>query len=383
MNTANSPSAYTSDTPHVPYSFRGLILLGLCFLCRASLPAAEQPDPLAVFSDPARIWGRGAERVIEEAYRLCFKTRIIGGKVMILRMPFAQNNERDKLTAKDWGFLGGGKANPEFLWETIEKVLDGAYFKKYTQALQDGREKVLILDIPSQTWSITRELFDLARMKAGSYRGLLHRPYILVSGKGVEDTDVYNYLYCIARTGMDCSGFVWHILSYTAAAGGLDLGKILSREVNTPAGGDPSYYIGTWLFNSRSSQITGVKDEIRSLQPADILLFRAADGGMAHSAIIQSIDFSRGVIRYLQCTDEAPPEERGVHESSIYFDPRRPELSLKDPSLRWTQQRYPPFAGENPSPFSDDGLRFRAYPELGGGRVVRFKAVTEAIARLK
>jgi hypothetical protein len=381
MNTAKVLSV--SDVSGTLPSLRYPLLLFLFFFYIPSFSAAEQPDPLTAFSDPGRVWGRGVERVIEEAYRLCFKTRIIGGKVMILRMPFAQNNERDKLTAKDWGFLGGGKANPEFLWENIEKVLDGADFKKYTETLQDGREKVLIMDIPSQSWSITRELFDLARMKAGSYRGILHRPYILVSGKGIEDTDVYNYLYCIARTGMDCSGFVWHILSYTAATGGLDLGKLLSREVNAPAGGDPSYYIGTWLFNSRSSQIVSVKDEIRSLKPADILLFRAADGGMAHSAIIQSVDFSRGIIRYLQCTDEAPPEERGVHESSIYFDSKRPDLSLKDPSLKWTQKRYPPFPGEKPSPFSDDGLRFRAYPELGGGRVVRFSAVTEAIGRLK
>jgi hypothetical protein len=219
-------------------------------------------------------------------------------------------------------------------------------------------------------------------MKAGSYRGLLHRPYILVSGRGVEEADVYNYLYCIARTGMDCSGFVWHVLSYTAKAGGVDLGKALARDVNVPAGGDPSYYVGTWLFNSRSSQIIAVKDEIRNLKPADILLFRAVDGGMAHSAVIQSVDLAKGIIRYLQCTDEAPAPERGVHESYIRFDPATPGLSLKDPSVNWTQKRQPPFDGETGSPYVTDGLRFRAYPELGGGRVVRFKALAEAAGKL-
>jgi hypothetical protein len=96
---------------------------------------------------------------------------------------------------------------------------------------------------------------------------------------------------------------------------------------------------------------------------------------MAHSAIVQSVDFSAGIIRYLQCTDEAPLAQRGVHDSYIHFDPARPAISLGDPSLVWSQTRYPPFPGEKASPFSDDGERYRAYPELGGGRVVRLKAL--------
>jgi hypothetical protein len=50
-------------------------------------------------------------------------------------------------------------------------------------------------------------------------------------------------------------------------------------------------------------------------------------------------------------------------------------MSLKDPDLRWTQSRRPPFPGERASPFSDDGERYRAYRELGGGRVVRLRAL--------
>jgi hypothetical protein len=113
------------------------------------------------------------------------------------------------------------------------------------------------------------------------------------------------------------------------------------------------------------------------------MLFRADDGSMAHSAVIQSVDFSSGVIRYLQCTDEAPLAERGVHDSLIYFDPKKSSVSLSDPSLTWSQNRYPPFPGETASPFSDDGERYRAYPEKGGGRVVRILAVSQAIDRLK
>jgi hypothetical protein len=67
-----------------------------------------------------------------------------------------------------------------------------------------------------------------------------------------------------------------------------------------PRNAETARYIGTSFFNSRTPQIIAVNDEIRNLRPADILLFMGEDGSMAHSAIIQSIDFTRGIIRYLQ-----------------------------------------------------------------------------------
>ncbi|MCL2477947.1 MAG: peptidoglycan endopeptidase [Treponema sp.] len=350
------------------------------FLCIfMALPLFADPKDQAMFaqySDPSRIWGSGIEGVIEEAYRLCFRTRILGGKVMNLRMPFAQDNERDLLTEQQWGFLEGGKGDPVYLWEKINEALDSPDFAEYTQALSDGREKVIIFDIPDQSWTVSRELFDIARMKAGSYRGLPHKPYVLVSGQGLEETDVYNYLYCVGLAGMDCSGFVWHVLTHVAAWKGIDLGQALGPALGVKTGDNPSWYVGTYFFNSKSSQILQVNDEISSLKPADILLFRGKDGEISHSAIIQSIDFKAGIIRYLQDTDEAPPEERGVHESFIKFDPAFPQTSLQDPSLVWSQKRYAPFTGEKPGAFSDDGERFRAYPELGGGKVVRLRILS-------
>ena len=358
-----------------------VFLLLISILPRLSRAAENDESQLAAYSNPERIWGNGVERAIEEAYRLCFQTHILGGKVMNLRMPFAQDNERDKLTEEEWGFLGGGKGNPAFLWERINQVLDSEDFNKYTEALCDGREKVIIFDLPSQSWTASRDLFDIARMKAGSYRGLLHRPYVLTSGRGLEESDVYNYLYCVGLIGMDCSGFVWHIQSYIAKTAGIDLGTTLARALGVPRGEDPSRYAGTGFYNSKSSQIISVKDEIRNLRPGDIMLFRAQDGGMSHSAVIQSINLATGIIRYLQCTDEAPLSERGVHESFIHFNPASTAVSLSSPNLTWTQSRYPPFPGEKASPFSDDGKRYRAFPELGGGRVVRIKAVSEIIER--
>ncbi|MDR2305495.1 MAG: peptidoglycan endopeptidase [Treponema sp.] len=344
--------------------------------------AAAQEDPFSSFSDPSRIWGNGIEKVIEEAFRLCFKTRILGGKVMNLRIPFAQNNERDTLSDTGWVFLEGGKGSPETLWSAIETIIDSADFKTYIDTICDGKEKVLIFDIPSQTWTSSRELFELARMKAGAYRGLPHRPYVYVQGKGIEETDVYNYLYCIGLAGMDCSAFVWHTLSYIAKSGGLDLGSALRRTLGVLPGDSPARYAGTAFFDSRSREIITVKDEIRNLMPADIILFRGPDGDAAHSAIIQSVDFKRGVLRYLQCTDEAPLAERGVHESFVYFDPASPGMSLGDSSLRWSQKRYPPFPGEKASPFSEDGERYRAFPEYGGGKVVRLRLLRPTIGKI-
>ena len=337
---------------------------------------------LSAFSDPKRIWGNGVESVIEEAYRNCFKTYIIGERVMNLRMPFAQNNERSELAEKNWQFIGGGKADPAVLWPIISEILESGEFGKYSASLQDGREKVVIFDIPTQTWQTSRDLFDVARMKAGSYRGLPHRPYVLASGAEIQNTDVYNYLYCIGWVGMDCSGFVWYVLNYTAQKGGLDLGKTLRTAIGAPRGVDPAYYAGTWFFNSNSREIISVNDQVGNLKPADVLLFRGEDGNMVHSAIIQSVDPEKGVIRYLQCTDEAPLEQRGAHESYIYFDPARPEMKLSDPGITWSQERYPPFPGEKASPFSDDGKRYRAYPELGGGRVIRLRSMTAPVNKI-
>jgi hypothetical protein len=354
---------------------RGALVVAAFLSVYAPVFSDETADveSLLLFSDPARIWGDGAERYIEEAYRQCFRTYIIGGKVMNLRMPFAENHERDQLVEGGWDFLGKGKADPAELWPVIHETIEGGDFADYVAALGDGKEKVIILDIANRKWSISQDFFDIARMKAGAYRGLPHQPYVLSFGRGIEESDVYNYLYSIAWTGMDCSGFVWHVLSYIAKQRGKDMGVLLRRALGLPSGGRPSSYAGTAFFGSRSSELTQVEDKIRNLKPADIILFRAANGSIAHSAIIQSIDWEQGVVRYLQSTDEAPLLERGVHESFIYFDPQKTDVSLKDPSLNWSQKRYAPFPGERSSAFSDDGVRYMAF---GGGKVVRLKQIT-------
>lgn len=356
----------------------------IVLFCSVQIGASgDDAKTLKTFSDPVEVWGPGVESVIESAFRECFKTYIIDGKVMTLRMPFAQNNERSELADAELPITGGGKSDPSLLWTEIESILASSDFHSYTTMLNDGREKVIIFDLPSRTWRVSFDIFDIARMKAGAYRGLPHRPYVLHAGNGVGNPDIYNYLYCIGRLGMDCSGFVWHVLSYTAERGGVDLGKELRKILRVPRGAEASLYVGARFFDSKSSALEAVNDSIKNLRPADIILFRGEDGTAVHSAVIQSIDFKTGRIRYLQSTDEAPQEERGVHESFIYFDPAHPEKSLKDSTVVWTQKRFSPFPGEKASAFSDDGFRYRAYGALGGGRIVRLRAMAKPIERIR
>jgi len=342
--------------------------------------AAAQIDHLASFSDPARLWGNGVESIIEEAYRQCIRTKIIDGRVMNIRIPFAMNTERDILLKTPISFIEDGKGSPEKLWPVIEDILASKEFAEYITALSSGHEKVIVFDLVERSWNISSDLFLITRIKADSFAGLPHRPYVLTSGRGARETDVYNYLYCIGLVGMDCSGFVWHVLSYTAKRGGVDLGRAISSALGVSARANHSQYVGTSFFSSKNSQIIQVNEEIRNLRPADVMLFRDVDGTIVHSAIIQSIDFKKGVIRYLHCNNFSLPEERGVHESFIYFDPANPSVSLKDPSLHWTQKRYAPFIGEEFN-FADDGERFRNRVN-GGGKVVRLKAMVPVIDKL-
>jgi len=354
-----------------------LTLLLLIIFCSGF--AAAQTEQLVSFSDPSYLWGNGVEKIIEEAYRQCIRTKIIDGRVMNIRIPFAMNTDRDILLKTPINFIEDGKGSPDMLWAVIEEILESKDFDDYIKALSSGHEKIIIFDMFERTWTMSTDLFIIARLKTDLFTGLPHRPYVLTSGRGARETDVYNYIYCIGLAGMDCSGFVWHVLSYTAQKGGIDLGRALSPALGVSRGANYSQYVGTSFFSSKNSQIIQVNDEIRNLRPADVMLFRDIEGDIVHSAIIQSIDFNKGVIRYLQCNNVSLPEERGVHDSYIYFDPANPAVSLKDPSLHWTQKRFAPFITEDFT-FADDGERYR-YKLNGGGKIVRLRALVPVIEK--
>jgi hypothetical protein len=350
---------------------------------RLSAPGGSDEEFLAAFSQASADWGGGVEAIIEEAFRRCFRTYIVDGRVITLHLPFAEENERSETAGSRLAVEGGGKADPLALWDQIDAIIAADDFKRYVATMTDGHEKVVSFDLVTHTWSVSRDWFTIDQMKAGAYPGALHRPMVLSSGREITAPDIYNYLYGVGRLGMDCSGFVWSVLTAIAKTGGLDLNRALRRYLGAPTAASASLYIGTWFFDPRNRNLVTVKDEIRNLRPADVLVFRGDNGLTVHSAIIQSVDLKAGTIRYLQSTDNAEQDDRGVHESLITFDPRHPETSLKDPSLVWHQRRTAAFAGETAGvDFWDDGERYRAFPQYGGGAVVRLRLLGKLVAKL-
>ena len=347
---------------------------------RLSSPAGTDTDFLSAFSQASTDWGDGIEAIIEQAYRACFRTYIIAGKVMTLHLPFAENNERSELAGANLAVPWGGKGDPLGIWDQIDALIASPDFTAYTAALSDGREKIVQFDLASRTWSVNRDWFAIDQMKSGVYPGLPHRPAVLTKSRGITPPDIYNYLYSVGRVGVDCSGFVWYVLTSVARAGGLDLNRAFSRYLGAARPSSAAWYIGTWFFDPRNKNLEVVKDEVRNLRPLDIIVFRGEDGLTAHSAIIQSVDPAGGTIRYLQSTDVAEQNDRGVHESRITFDPANPSISLKDPALVWHQRRSAPFPGET-ADFWDDGQRYRAFPQYGGGFVVRLKMMRKLVER--
>ena len=348
---------------------------------RLSSPGSTDTDFLSAFSQASADWGNGIEALIEQAYRACFRTYIVAGKVITLHLPFSENNERSELAGRALAVPWGGKGNPLGIWDQIDALIQTADFAAYTEAVSDGREKLILFDLKTRTWTTTRDWYAVDQMKSGVYPGLPHRPAVLTKARGITAPDIYNYLYSVGRLGVDCSGFVWYVLTTVANAGGLDLNRAMARYLGAARPSQAAWYVGTWFFDPRNRNLEVVKDEVRNLRPLDVIVFRGEDGLTAHSAVIQSVDLAGGTIRYLQSTDVADQDDRGVHESSITFDPARPSASLKDPSLVWHQRRSAPFPGEAGVDFWDDGQRYRAFPRFGGGFVVRVKMMKTLVER--
>ena len=351
--------------------------------------APREGAPLNL-SDLSELWGHGVEAAIESAYRDCFRTFVVDDRIVTIRIPFGENTDRSELAGTELAVKGGGKADPAELWKGIATLLESEDFHNYEKALDDGNEKVIVFDLVKRSWEVSHDIYLVARARSGLYPGLPHRPVVLSTGQGTDTGAIYDYLFAVGGLGMDCSGFVWHALSTVARAGGVDLAKALGRYTGAPTRASTSLYIGTWFFTPNNKAFELVDDRISKLRPADIIVFRDQNGKPVHSAIIQSIDRKNGIIRYLQSTDEAPRDVRGVHESFIGFDPAHPEVRLSDLSLVWSQRREAAFDGEPASAFPDDGSRFRAWMNegifagtgLGGGFVVRVKALAPAIKKL-
>jgi hypothetical protein len=322
-------------------------------------------------------------RVIDKAYRSCIGIRTVAGAELLIRIPFGQSGERRGSPGFYQKIFLGGKGDPEAIWAQIDSTLASEQFATYVSELKRPGDKTAVFDLERRRVSV---LFDPAlndMLREGPYPGTRTKVYVLKTGSRLSVMDVYNFLYCIGAVGLDCSGFIYNVQRTIADA----LGQDLVEATAAALGVDPgriSRIVGLWFFNPESSFSVPVEDRIENLRPGDVILFRGRVPGRGicfrHSAVIHSVDFQSGLIHYLQCTDWATLQQRGVHDSWIRFDPARSNLSLGDPSLEWQQTIQPAFDGETPLRYwKNDGHRYRSYQEQGGSLIVRLKMVQSLI----
>jgi len=313
------------------------------------------------------------EQLIETAFRRYFRSFRIAGESLTLRMPFGLNYEREGTPGYSQVFYLHGKGTPEQLWPYIDAVLASEQFAEYTNAITGPGDKVILFELEQQSYSLSRDRDLIESLKRGPYPGTPTRIFVHRNAAELTEADVYNYLYAVASVGVDCSGFTLYILDSIARAYGMDISTMLSERwrINPSQVADR---VGLWFYDPASGYTEILDDRIENLKPADIILFRGSDGGLKHSAVIQSIDWEKGLIRYVQCTDWAIEPERGAHQSVILFDPLRPQVSLKHYSVIWTQKVRPPFDGElEPRDWLTDRDRYAWYPAAGGSLIVRLQ----------
>jgi hypothetical protein len=313
------------------------------------------------------------EQLVDTTFRRYFRSYRIAGKSLTLRMPFGLNDERQSGPGYSQVFYLGGKGTPEQLWPYIDSVLASQEFAEYVNAIISPGNKVILLELERRVYSLSRDQDLFESLRRGSYLGTPTRIFVRRNTTELSEADVYNYLYAVASVGVDCSGFTFNIHDSIARAYGKDINTMLGERWGiTP--GQVGSRVGLWFYDPANGYTETLDDRIENLRPADIILFRGSDGRLKHSAVIQSIDWEKGLIRYVQCTDWAVEPERGVHQSEILFDPSRPQVSLKHYSVIWTQQVRPPFDGElEPRDWLTDRDRYAWYPAAGGSLIVRLQ----------
>ena len=322
---------------------------------------AEEPDS-----------NRDVEQTIERKFQEYFKSYSIDGKNITLNMPFGQNGERSKNMGYEQRISYDGKGDPKDLWNVVDKVVKTGRFNTYISELKAPEEKVVVFDLKTQKYNISKDKKLISQMRNGKYPGNDSLVYVYKKDGSLGEEDVYNYLYCLSSVGSDCAGFVYNIQKAIAYEKGINLDEILAKKWGVRQDKLP-IYVGERFYNPEYGCTERIDDKISNIRAGDVISFRGNDGKIKHYAVIQSVDMEKGEIRYFQCTDWALPEERGVHESLIKFNPENPNASLKDKSLIWTQEIQPTFKGEEVVCWKTDKDRYRAYPEYGGSVIVRLK----------
>ncbi len=308
-----------------------------------------------------------------------FRTYVIDGREIELRMPFGMNFERS-LPGWPHVVFQGGKGDPERIWRYVDEQIESEAFHDYIAELSSPGPKVVYFDMPNESYKVLTDPHLISRMREGENPSP-HLAYIYFLKEDGEITavDLYNYLYAVSKVGLDCSGLVYHISRAIAERYGVELNEIYAK----PLGVEPHevpFYVGLSFFDPESPHVVEVDDKIANLRPGDIIMFRGRGNRLIHSAVIQSINFHSGTITYYQSTDWAPLEQRGVHRSTIEFDPNRAEVRLAHEDLVWCKQVYPAFPGEpHPSYLNTDADRYRPGAVHTGGHVVRLVKIRDLL----
>jgi hypothetical protein len=313
------------------------------------------------------------ESIIERTYQSYSREIVIGGRKFLLRIPFGQCAER----FPSQEIFMGGKGDPENLWKKIGKLLNEPNFVRYQEELSKPGEKLVLFNLLQSSYQIFFDKQEIETIKT-QFKGNELYPYEIKEISSLSEIDIYNYLYCLGRIGIDCAGFSFRFPRAIALQHGVDLYEELGKEWGIKPENVP-LNIGTWYYNHWNTE--RVDDKIINLRPGDLILFPDRRRPVVHSAVIQSIDFQKGRVRYVQCTDWVfNREERGPHDSEIVFYPSFSEKSLSDSFLIWTQKLGPVFEGETcPYGNENDGFRYRLPPYRG--KVVRLKRVAELLKK--
>ena len=342
----------------------------------AAAPARQEPPHRQKSREELRVEG-----LIEAAFREYFRDVTIKGKRLSVRMPFALNDEREGGRGYSQAFYLDGKGTPEKLWPYIDSVLASKGFARYAAEVAAPGTKAVVFTLADRKYYVSTNRLLVEALGQDAYPGNPTRIFVHRAGGELTDADVYNYLYAVASVGVDCSGFASHVLETVALAYGIELNRSLAKSWKVSSN-EVRRRIGMWFFDPANGYTERVADRIEDLRPADMILFRGSDGALKHSAVIQSIDLENGMIRYVQSTDWAIEEERGVHQSMIRFDPARAQVGLGHYSVRWLQQVRPPFTGEEePRDWRTDGDRYLWYTDAGGSMVVRPRFLASQLAK--
>ncbi len=339
-------------------------------------PPPPSPLPRSKTTQELRIEG-----LIEATFCEYFKDFTIGGKRVTVRMPFALNHEREGGRGYSQAFYLDGKGTPERLWPYIGSILASKAFGRYAAQIASPGEKAIVFTLADRKYHVSRNRLLLEALGLDTYPGSPTRIFVQRIGGELSEADVYNYLYAVTSVGVDCSGFAYHVLESIARAYGLETDRMLAKSLKVNPR-EVRRRVGMWFYDPANGYTEKVADRIEDLRPADMILFRGSDGALKHSAVIQSIDLEKGIIRYVQSTDWAIEEERGVHQSTIHFDPARARQGLAHYSVRWLQQVRPPFDGEEePRDWQTDGDRYLWYTDAGGSMVVRPRFLASALTK--